>query len=131
YPTANHYGLNINLLRCALRARFIKSGRKTLRPYILVSLDIVLGFGISGQLLRSAAKHGILCSSLPLCLPRNALASTQKKPVEVRALRGRLTGRLAPTYFIRKKKPQQLPGLIFIGLFVYLLRIAASEAITL
>jgi len=32
-----------------LRTRFIKSGRKALRPYILVSLDIVLGFGISGQ----------------------------------------------------------------------------------
>ncbi|MFA7544075.1 MAG: hypothetical protein WCY84_06845, partial [Candidatus Cloacimonadaceae bacterium] len=54
--TANHYGLSINLLRCALRARFIKSGRNALRPYILVSIDIVLGFGISGEPLRSAAK---------------------------------------------------------------------------
>ncbi|MDD3535280.1 MAG: hypothetical protein PHC50_03930 [Candidatus Cloacimonetes bacterium] len=39
----------INLLRCALRARFVKSGRKALRPYTPISLDIVLGFGISGQ----------------------------------------------------------------------------------
>jgi len=31
------------------KAHFVKSGLKALRPYILVLLDIVLGFGISGQ----------------------------------------------------------------------------------
>jgi len=34
---------------CALKHALLKAGFSALRPYILVSLDIVLGFGISGQ----------------------------------------------------------------------------------
>jgi len=48
-------------VRCA--HALLKAGFGALRPYILVLLDIVLGFGISGQPLRAAAKHDTLCSS--------------------------------------------------------------------
>jgi hypothetical protein len=49
HATANHYGLNINLLRCALAHALLKAGFGALRPYVLVLLDIVPGFGISGR----------------------------------------------------------------------------------
>jgi len=42
-------------------ARFVKSGRKALRPYILVSVYIVLGFGILGQPLCSVCMFWTSC----------------------------------------------------------------------
>jgi len=43
-------------VRCA--HALLKAGFGALRPYILVSLDIVLGFGISGQPLCSECMFG-------------------------------------------------------------------------
>ncbi|MFA7543258.1 MAG: hypothetical protein WCY84_02685 [Candidatus Cloacimonadaceae bacterium] len=48
-------------VRCA--QALLKAVAKHSSPYILISLDIVLAFGISGQPLHSAAQRDILCTS--------------------------------------------------------------------
>jgi len=78
---------------CALKHALLKAGAKPSIPYILVLLDIVLDFGISGQPRRHYSSfiiHHSLAerseASLPVSRPCNALTSTGKFWVEARAL---------------------------------------------